>query len=299
MNAHDFTSLYTKQDSDEAITQFQNEAGFSLIRLYPKGTPYYKDGRRMFIKVAALNGGLFYGVDMTKPEKRDETTNYIVTDGEEYKRRVTNFLSDGGEFSFDHTSHEFIHKPTNKKLTMNEFVGVLVANHLDDRLFWKRRLNAILNIVLKVLFWLSDKHYERVKVSIDKYHFSRENKAMPDEEENIEPFFKYFYISKNLIFGILLLVSLFIILAEIFPNILPIKNIWHQFFGEFSLSNPVLILLIFLALFSSEKLSILLNRTIKDFLMPKRNDFSEHKENLIERMHNFQLQNTFSLRIKL
>lgn len=300
MNAQDFISLYIKQESDETITSFQNEAGFSLIRPYPKDTPYHKDGRRMFIKIAALDRGFFYGVDMTKPEKRGETTDYVVTDGEEYKKRkITNFISDGSEFSFDNTSRKVIHQPTNKSFTMNEFVEILVTNHLADRLFLKRQLNASINVVLKVLFWLSDKHYERVRVSIDKYHFSRDNKPIPEEQKNIEPFFKYFYISKNLIFGILLMVFLFAILAAIFPNMIPVKNIWHSFFGEFSLSNPVLVLLFFLALFSSEKLSIWLNKKIKDFLMPEKNYFSEEKENFIERMHNFQLQNKFNLKIKI
>lgn len=300
MNAQDFISLYIKQESDETITSFQNEAGFSLIRPYPKDTPYHKDGRRMFIKIAALDRGFFYGVDMTKPEKRGETTDYVVTDGEEYKKRkITNFISDGSEFSFDNTSRKVIHQPTNKSFTMNEFVEILVTNHLADRLFLKRQLNASINVVLKVLFWLSDKHYERVRVSIDKYHFSRDNKPIPEEQKNIEPFFKYFYISKNLIFGILLMTFLFAILAAIFPNMIPVKNIWHSFFGEFSLSNPVLVLLFFLALFSSEKLSIWLNKKIKDFLMPEKNYFSEEKENFIERMHNFQLQNKFNLKIKI
>lgn len=254
----------------------------------------------MFIKIAALDRGFFYGVDMTKPEKRGETTDYVVTDGEEYKKRkITNFISDGSEFSFDNTSRKVIHQPTNKSFTMNEFVEILVTNHLADRLFLKRQLNASINVVLKVLFWLSDKHYERVRVSIDKYHFSRDNKPIPEEQKNIEPFFKYFYISKNLIFGILLMVFLFAILAAIFPNMIPVKNIWHSFFGEFSLSNPVLVLLFFLALFSSEKLSIWLNKKIKDFLMPEKNYFSEEKENFIERMHNFQLQNKFNLKIKI
>lgn len=300
MNAQDFISFYTKQKSDETITSFQNEAGFSLIRLYPEGTPYHKDGRRMFMKIAALERGFFYGVDMTKPEKRGETTDYVITDGEEYKRRVTNFFSDGGEFSFDATNKKIIHQPTKKHLTLNEFVDVLEANHLSDRLFLKRKLNATINVVLKTLFWLSDKHYEMGRVLADKYS-SHDKKPTPEEQKNIEPFFKYFYISKNLIFGILLATFLVAILSVVFPDIILIKNIWRSFFGEFTLSNPVVVLLFFLALFSSEKLSIWLNKKIKDFLTPEKNHFynSKHEENFIEKIHNFQLQNKFNLKLNL
>ncbi len=203
MNSEEFTKLYTLQNSDESITQFQNESGFSLIRYYPKSTAYHKDGRRMFIKVAILDRGFFYSVNMTKPEKRGGSTDYVLTDGEEYKRKVTNFFSDGGEFAFDDTTQKAIHQPTGKSFTLNEFVEILVANHLSDRLFFKRILNELANKVLKFLFWLSDAHYERVQTAIDKYHYSKgENPPPKDEKKNIEPFFKYFYISKNILFAL-------------------------------------------------------------------------------------------------
>src|SRR3989344_5557526 len=109
MNGEEFAKLYTRQDSDETITPFQNEVGFSLIRFYPKDTPYFKDGRRMFIKIATLDRGFFYGVDMTKPQKREATTDYVITDVEEYKRKVTNFFSDGSEFVFDNTTQKVNH----------------------------------------------------------------------------------------------------------------------------------------------------------------------------------------------
>src|SRR3989344_3531457 len=92
MNGEEFAKLYTRQDSDETITPFQNEAGFSLIRFYPKDTPYFKDGRRMFIKIVELDRGFFYGVDMTKPQKRDEATEYVITDGEEDRKKATKFI---------------------------------------------------------------------------------------------------------------------------------------------------------------------------------------------------------------
>ncbi|MCK4386883.1 MAG: hypothetical protein KAV41_02255 [Candidatus Pacebacteria bacterium] len=299
MNSQEFTNLYTKQNLDETITSFENEVGFSLIRLYPKDTPYHKDSKRMFIKIAILNRGFFYGVDMTKPEKRGETTSYVIIDGEKYQKKVTNFFSDndGNEFIFDEALKKIKHGKTNKSFTLNEFIEILVNNHLSDMLFWKRKVNALINIILKILFWFSDKHYEKVQVSIDKYNFSRENKSIMEEQNNAEPFFKYFFISKNFIFSILLVTFLIASLSAVFPDKIPLKYIWNSLFGEFSLSNPLVILLFFLALFSSEKLSIWLNKNIKDFLMPEKDYFSKQKETFIEKLHNYQYHNKFKLKL--
>ena len=52
MTKDEFLKLYTKQDTDNTITPFSNEIGFSLIRSYPRNTSYHKDGKKMFIKVA-------------------------------------------------------------------------------------------------------------------------------------------------------------------------------------------------------------------------------------------------------
>lgn len=288
MKGEEFAKLYTRQDSDETITPFQNEAGFSLIRFYPKDTQYYKDGRRMFIKIADVDRGFFYSVNMTKPQKREETTDYVLTDGEEYKRKVTNFFSDGKEFSFDKANNKIIHQPTGKDFTMNQFVEILAVNHLSDRLFFKRVLNGMANWALKFLFWLSDAHYERIQTAIDKYHYSKgEIPAPKDDKKNIEPFFKYFFISKNILFTILLIT---------FPSAIFLGHLWKA--GEFSLSNPALILLFFLVLFSCEKFSIWLDKKIKGFLVPEKSLFAEKKANFIEKLHDFQYQNKFNLKLK-
>src|SRR3989344_4967388 len=289
MNGEEFAKLYTRQSSDESVTPFQNELGFSLIRFYPKGTLYYKDGKRMFIKIAALDRGFFYGVDMTKPQKRGETTDHVITDGEEYKKKVTNFFSDGSEFAFDTATQRVIHQPSSKSFTMNEFVEILVANHLSDRLFFKRIFNELANGVLKFLFWLSDARYERIQTAIDKYHYGKgENPPPKDKKKNIEPFFKYFYISKNILFAILLIT---------FPSAVFLGHLWKA--GEFSLSNPSLVLLFFLVLFSCEKFSIWLGRKIKEFVMPSRDIFAEKKVNFMERLHDYQYSNKFDLKLNM
>jgi hypothetical protein len=296
MTKEDFLKLYTKKDNDDSITPFSNEIGFSLIRNYPKNTPYHKDGKKMFLKIALLQGKLFYAVDMTKPEQREgEQISYVISQGEEYKKKTTNFFSDNQEpFIFDETQKRIIFEPKNKKFTVDEFVDILVLNHLSDRLFFKRILNSISDFVLKLLFWLSDKHYEKIRVAIDKYHFNRDNKPIKESEKNVEPFFKYFYISKNTIFALLLLTFLLAILSAVFPQIICLEKIWP--FGEFSLSNPFIVLFFFLILFSCEKFSIWLNNKIKEFF--EKESVFEKKVNFIEQLHNYQYQNKFKLRLK-
>jgi hypothetical protein len=300
MTKEDFLKLYTKQEYDNSITLFDSEIGFSLIRDYSKNTPYYKDGKKMFIKLAILKGKLFYSIDMTKPEQRDEEPiNYTITQGEEYPKKITNFFSvldDKESFVFDENTKKIIFKPKEKSFTLNEFVEILVLNHLSDCLFLKRILDSIVESVLKLLFWLSDKHYEKIQVSIDKYHFGRDNQPAKEDEKNTEPFFKYFDISKNTIFALLLLTFLLMILSAIFPDILYTEKIWP--FGEFSLSNPFVILFFFLILFSCEKFSIWLNNKIKNFFQDDKDSFQKKEINFIERLHNFQYQNKFELKLK-
>lgn len=296
MNKEDFLKLYTKKDSDDSITPFSNEIGFSLIRNYPKNTPYHKDGKKMFLKIALLQGKLFYAVDMTKPEQREgEPISYIITEGQEYRKKTTNFFSDNQEpFIFDESTKKIIFTPKNKSFTVNEFIEILVLNHLSDRLFVKRILNWIADLFLKLLFWLSDKHYEKIRVAIDKYHFNRDNQPIKEDEKSVEPFFKYFYISKNTIFALLLLTFLFAILSAIFPHVIFLEKIWP--FGEFTLSNPFVVLFLFLILFSCEKFSVWLNNKIKEFF-DKESVFKK-KVNFIERLHDYQYQNKFKLRLK-
>lgn len=296
MNKEDFFKLYTKKDSDDSITQFSNEIGFSLIRNYPKNTTYQKDGKKMFIKIAVLQGKLFYAVDMTKPEQREgEQSSYIITEGQEYRKKTTNFFSDNQEpFIFDENTQKIIFTPKNRSFTVNEFIEILVLNHLSDRLFFKRILNWIADLLLKLLFWLSDKQYEKIRVAIDKYHFNRDNQPIKEDEKSVEPFFKYFYISKNTIFAMLLAIFFIALLSIIVPSVICLEKIWP--FGDFSLSNPFVVLFLFLVLFSCEKFSVWLNKQIKYFF--EKESFQKKEINFIERLHNYQYNNKFKLRLK-
>lgn len=298
MTIDDFTNLYIKQDRDDSVSSFKNEVGFSLVRQYPKTSEYYNKPIRIFIKVAILEKGLFYSVDMTKVETEGEKTEYIIQHDDRSKK-YTNFFSDSSEleFVFDELSGKIKHIKKNKEFTLNQFIEILEKNHLSDCLFWKRKANWCVETILRTLFWLSDRHYDKVRTPIDKYYFKKDGKPIPTSEKSIEPFFKYFYISKNFIF-LLLLVSFFcaLVIAS-FPCYFPVKSLWEHLFGEFTLSNPFVVLLFFLTLFTSEKVSIKLNKKINDFLMPQENFFSKTKENFIERLHNYLYNNKFDLKV--
>lgn len=299
MDSNAFSQLYQKQSGDETLTAFEGDVGFSLIKTYPEQTPYFKDGYRMFIKVALSDQGVVYSVNMTSPRVQDGKKEYILTNGNQYKKKVTNYYSGGDEFNFDFSKQIVVHTKTKREFSINEFVNILTGNHLSDRLFWKRKLNWCVNYFLKSLFWLSDKHYEYIRVSLDKYHFSRGDKPETKEEINIEPFFKYFYISKNLIFTLLLLAFVIAILSLLFPHLLQIRELWQLLFGEFSLSNPMAVLLFFLILFTSEKFSLCLNKSIMNFLLPSKDHINKSRLTFVEKLHNFQQSNHFTLKLSL
>lgn len=282
MNGEEFKKPYLMTDGDESITAFTSEVGFSLIRKYPENTVYYKDGRRMFIKIAVLDRGFFYSVDMTKPLKRDEATEYIITDGEEYKKKVTNFMSDGSEFTFDKVAKIIVHQPTSRNFTINEFVEILVKNHLSDKLVWKRKANAVANSVLKFIFWLSDKHYDRVKTMPGKFGFNQKETSSEENINNVEPFFKYFSISRNTLF--VGLVAAFLV-AILFRKC--------KIVSEFTVANPLIVLAFFLLLFLCEKISFWLNAKIKEFFTPRK--FYNEEPNFIEQLHDYQYRNSFKL----
>ncbi|MEQ1665775.1 MAG: hypothetical protein ABL927_10405 [Bdellovibrionales bacterium] len=287
MTKEEFFNLYNKKDTDTSITQFSNEIGFSLVRDYPKNTPYNKDGKKMFIKVALLKDKLFYSVDMTKPEQREgEQTSYIITEGQEYGKKTTNFFSDDQEpFIFNKNEKRIIFKPKNKKFTINEFIDILVLNHLSDRLFFKRISNFISGLILKIIFWLSDKHYDRVKTAIDQYHFKQKEYSTEEKINNVDPFFKYFLISRNTLFSGLIFAFLIAVLLS-----------QCKFIGEFTVANPLIVLAFFLLLSFCEKISIWLNNKIKEFFTPRK--FYNEKPNFIEKLHNYQYENKFKLKLK-
>jgi len=295
---NDFASLYIRQNQDDSITSFKNGVGFSLVRKYPSASEYCNESLRMFIKVSLLEKGLSYSVNMTKVEIEGDKTEYIIQH-DDNSTRYTNFYSDSNdpEFVFDQQSGKIKHIKKKKELTLNQFIEIIEKNHLSDCLFWKRKANWCVNVILIILFWLNDRHYDKVRTSVDIYNLKKNGKPISEPEKIIEPFFRYFFISKNFIFFLLLMSFFLSVLVISVPSFIFIKNAWINSFGEFTLSNPIVVLLFFLTLFISEKISIWLNMKINDLLMPERNMFSQQKENFVERLHNYLYRNKFKLKV--
>lgn len=294
VTSEELVQKYEKENLDEKVTPYQDACGFSLVRAYSPGTPYSRDGMKMFIKIAIEGTHISYSVDMTKPKEEDGETSYIISDGEDYKNKVTNYFSinrsngqdDEEEFTFSEELMKVIHIKTKKEFSLNQFVVILTKNHLSDMMFWKRKLNHIANLLLMFIFWLVDRQYEKTKTALDIYHFKRNEIKTTDTQPNIEPFFKYFFISKNILFLILLITL---------PSALLFGSYWSN--GEFSVSNPSVILLIFLVLFSAEKLSQWLESKVKNFLEPVEDVFSKRKISFVESLHNYQNRNKFKLKV--
>jgi hypothetical protein len=298
MEKEAFVNLYIKQNRDCFITPFDNEVGFSIIRKYPNTSIYKNKLVRIFIKVAIIEKRLFFSVNMVKVENDEKKSEYIIQ-SDDGSKKYTNFLSDSTkpEFIFDESSQKIKHVKKNKNFTLNQFIDVLEKNHLSDCLFWKRKANLWVNIFMKIFFWLCDRKYDKEKIRFERPN-KRDNDPKPiQQEKNIEPFFKYFYISKNFIF-LLLLITLFgAIFTNYFSCYFFIQDAWNNLFGEFTLSNPFVILLFFLILFTSEKISIKFNKKINDFLIPDQSVYSRQKENFIKKLDDYLHMNKFDLKI--
>lgn len=279
MKSDEFVKLYEKVDSDESTTPFKDDVGFTLIRKYKEGSQYQKDERRIFIRLYLTGETVNGGAEMVDADKEGTGSYRIVTDSK-YRKKVTNFRFGSEEdITFNYKKNKIFYKPKKLYLTLNEFIDQLVNNHLSDRAFFRRNFNNLVNFLLRFIFWLSNKHYDRIKVMLEIYHPNQKDEHDKEDERSIEPFLKYFYISKNILFSFFLIA---------FPLSLLATNIYC--FRDFSISNPTLILFFFLILFVFEKLSIYLDRRIKAFFKKEINFFSK--------LHNFQFSESFKIKIK-
>ncbi len=290
MDSSELLKLYTKKERDEKTVGFIDGVGFSIIRDYPEETKYFEDNMKMFIKVSVEGEKISYSVNMTEPKGEEPEISYSITDGDKYKKRVTNYYSSGEverdrEFEFTADKKVKVLK-TGKEISINDFVEVLESNHLSDRMFWKRKLNTLNELILKFVFWLANKKYEsRAQLSIDIYHFQQGTKEELVKQKDIEPFFNYFYISKNLLFSVLLI--------SFIGGVISWQN-WP--FGDFSASNPILILLIFLTLFMLEIISLALQERINKLFEKEETFYKKEKKNFVEKLYKYQMTNKFKLK---
>jgi len=280
MTAADFANFYVKQNVDEKITPYANAVGLSLVRNYAKDLKFYKDGMKMFFHLRLNEDNSVTGsLDMVKKDKEYDDKYVIITD-DKYKKGTTgiDYFDKEDGFTFRIESKKIFYALDNRSFTMNEFVDLLEKNHLSDRLFWKRKNNYAVNVFLKYFFWLSDKNYDQVQVMLDRHRPEQEKKYNKGDEKEFEPFFKYFHISKNILFS-----SLFIgFLASLIITFL-------FYIEDFSLSNPVIILFFFLVLFLLEKISVWVDKKLKQFF--------KGEINFISKLMDYLYKNSFRLKI--
>lgn len=279
MTSEEFVKLYKKSELDELITPFKDGVGFSLVRKYKQNSEYSKDDKRIFIKLYLSSNNIVNGgIEMVDPDEKKTGSYRIVTESK-YKKRITSFgFGEEEEIVFNEKEKKIFYEPKKLFLTLNDFVEVIVYNHLSNRVFWRRKLNYLIDIFLRVLFWLSDKHYERINVMLEIHRPTQRDEHDKNDEKNIEPFFKYFFITKNILFSLLLV---------IFPTSVLIAI----YFKNFSIFSQPTILFFFLVLFAMEKVSISLDKKIKAF-------FSKKEKNFIYRLHNYQFIESFKMKFK-
>lgn len=279
MQPQEFRDLYIEQKQDLGVTTFQDVAGFSVVKEYPENTKFFKDGNLMFIRVYLRDGFVCGGIEMVDGKGHDNGIYYLV-DVNKYKNKVTGFsFFEEEDIIFDPIAKKVHIGKQKRNLSLNEFIDVLVKNHLQDKLFFKRKINFLAQVLVMFVFWLSDQKYDdvRIFVNIDNSQLQNQNKIKKDAE----PFFKYFYISKNILFTL----STFVILLLFFfqhYNIIKSKL--------FVVSNPIFIFAFFLFLFISEKITVFLGEKIEEFIG------KDKKENFISRLHLYRYKNSFKLK---
>ena len=278
-NSEEFKKLYQKVSDDKNVTKISDAVGITIVRKYNKDSEYFKDGKKMFIKLYLRDVFLVGGIDMVEEEENGIYT--IISDNKKYKKKFTNFFFGPEEkIKFNPENNKVLVRRKNKSIEfrLNDFVDLLVKNHLSDRLFWIRKKNYLKRIILRILFFVTDDKYNYV----DYYHEIHENKIGDIEKEKEikigeEPFFNYFKIYKNM---------LFILSILLFFALILIKK--HGFLdgGNLSMSNPILLFLFVIILF--------LLHYFSSFLHMKKRD----KKGFIYKLHKDSLNNSFMLWIE-
>jgi hypothetical protein len=278
LSAEEFKDLYIQQPSDDDVVAFQDGVGFSIAKRYAEGTEYSKYGNLMFIRIYLKKEFVCGGIEMVIRDS-DNSDRYFLVDASKYKKRVTGFLfSEEEGLIFNAESKKITYK--GRVFSVNELIDILVKNHLKDKLFIKRKINYLIRSLLRFVFWLSGREYDEVKISLHSYDSGLNNQT--GIESKTEPFFKYFYISKNILFTLSVLIVL--ILFFIQKKGLISDNL-------FNASNPIFVFSFFLFLFISEKMTSFFNDRISEFFGTNK------KENFISWLHFYQYKNSFKLKI--
>jgi len=291
-----FLNLYQKVANDENVIKIEDAPGITIVRKYNEGSEYFKDGKRMFIKLYLKDNYIVGSVDMV--EKNEDNSFTVVYDEKKYKKRFTNFFFNKSEnIILDVKDNKFVIKKRFKiyRFSINDFIQVLVKNHLSDLLFLRRKINILKIGFLKSIFWSIDSKYDW----IEYYHKIHEEKSTPNKAGQVsidllndpepEPFFKYFKIYRKILFFTISMET--IILLYYFEKInVNSYTSNHNFYkiltvDNFTISNPILLFVFFITLFCLHYFSIFLKGKIYD------------KNGFIYKIHNSSLNNSFSLKI--
>lgn len=294
MNSTDLVIEYTRRKYDKQITPFTDGVGFSIIREYPRNSDYFRDSKLMLIRVAVENNkSLFFDINMVKDNESKENQSYAIQDGSEYRGRIVNLSSEKNEFFIEDTDMKITHSSSNEKLRLNDFVDMLAGNHLRGRNLPLKLLKRLVsNTILKTLFWICDKkfdHYARL-ISV----FNREEKKSIERLESSDPFFGYFKIFKNL-FIVSLIFTLFFSIVILQNDFLTLHA--KKYFGDFSISNPLILIIAVITLHALEKVTNYLRTKIDEFegMYQKH----EQQKNLIQKIYIASLDQKYNLNLKL
>lgn len=258
LTSEELVSSYIQQTVDEGVFPIVDPkvVGIHIVRRYEADTLPATDNRRMFIKLYVDKEGCVRGgVDMVKGREEDEERpgySIVYEDQKGLKgvlhQKYTNFFFGVDEGAvFDKDNKKIIIR--SKQHTVTDFVNVLVKNHLSDMFRVSRIKNFLKDyLVLSPLFWLADSSYKK-----DRMDFLLQDTRVtnnwrgPKIREVKDPFFRFFEIYKNT-----LLISLILILPIVFVLSLCLDP---QFF---TITNPLFLLMAFLAFFILEKIDDIL-----------------------------------------
>ena len=304
ITSNTFYKLYRKTSGDVEAVELVDGKGITIIRNYDEQNDYFKDGSLMFIKIYILDKGFVCGsVNMVKKSERLE--GYItIEDEKQYKKHFTNFFFHKEEkIKFDVNRGKFIVKK--KKLNINDFVDLLIKNHLADRLFLKRKLrvNKLKESFLKFIFWLLNEKYDWIEYYNSFHGKDRKLREINHKEKKLsvntqtEPFFKYFKINKDLLFFSVLFIALPIVWCfyskandssysndSVFLNLFKIEY--------FTITNPIFLFSFFIFLSMVRYLEFLIRYVYKSL-----KEQIDDNEGWIYKLHMSSMNNSFSLKL--
>ena len=205
MQPQKFRDLYVQKNNDLKVTTFEGVAGFSVVRNYPENTKFFKDGNLMFIRIFLKEKYVCGGIEMVSGGGHKDDRYYLI-DASFYKNKITGFsFNEDENIIFDSTTSRMHNGKSKKQLSLNEFIDILVKNHLQDKLFFKRKINFIVHLFLRFIFWLVNQKYDDIKIFYNNTNPQIQNQNI--NKRSSEPFFKYFSISKNILFLLSILIT--------------------------------------------------------------------------------------------